>query len=301
MSRNAEKAKNMLNKWTALKEETALSNSGKSQNRNGERRPYLATLCKVLPDAEKWRREVIRDLIKKISDIQNAGLGESRLRDLNDEINKLLRERGHWERQIRSLGGPDYRISGKSDDGVGAMEGLELPGSRGYKYFGAARELPGIKQLFADAIAASSSGASLFDGFGSRKRGDVMRGLTPDYFGFRDEDDGILIPLEAKKSKELRTLLHSQWETDGGEQGARKRARQNGVKDERVEERSENGTNMGITLSAAEKMILERKKQLIANKYADILFSKELRVGVQSGLKIVEEDNYNNNDDTGKR
>ena len=115
----------------------------------------------------------------------------------------------------------------------------------------------------ADAIAASSSGASLFDGFGSRKRGDVMRGLTPDYFGFRDEDDGILIPLEAKKSKELRKLLHSQWEADGGEQGARKRARQNGVKDERVEERSENGTTMGITLSAAEKMILERKKQLI--------------------------------------
>jgi len=299
MSRNAEKAHNMLNKWTALKEETALSNSGKSQNRNGERRPYLATLCKVLPDAEKWRREVIRDLIKKISDIQNAGLGESRLRDLNDEINKLLRERGHWERQIRSLGGPDYRISGKNDDGVGVLEGLELPGSRGYKYFGAARELPGIKQLFADAVAASSSGASLFDGFGSRKRGDVMRGLTPDYFGFRDEDDGILIPLEAKKSNELRALLNVQWEADGGEQGARKRARQNGVKDERVEERSENGTTVGITLNVAEKMILERKKQLIANKYEDVPQNEEVRVDVQrGGLKIVEEDNDN---DTGKR
>ena len=31
-----------------------------------------------------------------------------RLRDLNDEINKLIREKGHWERRIVELGGPDY-------------------------------------------------------------------------------------------------------------------------------------------------------------------------------------------------
>ena len=39
-----------------------------------------------------------------------AGLGEFKLRDLNDEINKLLREKGHWEDQILVLGGPDYRV-----------------------------------------------------------------------------------------------------------------------------------------------------------------------------------------------
>ena len=31
-----------------------------------------------------------------------------RLRDLNDEINKLIREKGHWEKRIVELGGPDY-------------------------------------------------------------------------------------------------------------------------------------------------------------------------------------------------
>lgn len=31
-----------------------------------------------------------------------------RIRDLNDEINKLIREKGHWERRIVELGGPDY-------------------------------------------------------------------------------------------------------------------------------------------------------------------------------------------------
>jgi len=39
-----------------------------------------------------------------------AGLGEFKLRDLNDEINKLLREKGHWEERILELGGPDYKV-----------------------------------------------------------------------------------------------------------------------------------------------------------------------------------------------
>ncbi len=40
-----------------------------------------------------------------------AGLGEFRIRDLNDEINKLLREKRHWEARIKELGGPDYNVS----------------------------------------------------------------------------------------------------------------------------------------------------------------------------------------------
>ena len=39
-----------------------------------------------------------------------AGLGEFRIRDLNDEINKLLREKRHWEERIKELGGPDYNV-----------------------------------------------------------------------------------------------------------------------------------------------------------------------------------------------
>ena len=41
----------------------------------------------------------------------SAGLGEFKIRDLNDEINKLLREKGHWEVRIKELGGPDYGVS----------------------------------------------------------------------------------------------------------------------------------------------------------------------------------------------
>ena len=52
--------------------------------------------------------QIIREIAKKVAQIQNAGLGEFRIRDLNDEINKLLREKRHWESQIKELGGPDY-------------------------------------------------------------------------------------------------------------------------------------------------------------------------------------------------
>jgi len=75
-----------------------------------ERRPYLATECDNVKDAERWRIQIIREISKKVSQIQNPGLGEFRIRDLNDEINKLLREKRHWEDRILELGGPDYAV-----------------------------------------------------------------------------------------------------------------------------------------------------------------------------------------------
>lgn len=65
-----------------------------------ERRPYLATECDDVRKAERWRRQIIGEVSKKVAQIQNAGLGEFKLRDLNDEINKLLREKGHWEDRV---------------------------------------------------------------------------------------------------------------------------------------------------------------------------------------------------------
>jgi len=63
-----------------------------------EKRPALATECNSLHDCEKWRAQIIREIAKKVQEIQNAGLGEHRIRDLNDEINKLISRK-------RTLGG----------------------------------------------------------------------------------------------------------------------------------------------------------------------------------------------------
>lgn len=47
----------------------------------------------------------------QVGEIQNPGLGEFKIRDLNDEINKSLREKTHWDKRIIELGGPNYLVS----------------------------------------------------------------------------------------------------------------------------------------------------------------------------------------------
>lgn len=59
-----------------------------------------------------------------------AGLSDYEIRDLNDEINKLMREKRHWENQIIALGGANYRRNVAMLD----SEGKEVPGTKGYKY-----------------------------------------------------------------------------------------------------------------------------------------------------------------------
>lgn len=52
------------------------------------------------------------------------------VRDLNDEINKLLREKRNWENQIVALGGANYKRNVAMLD----EDGKEVPGTKGYKY-----------------------------------------------------------------------------------------------------------------------------------------------------------------------
>ncbi|KAL1116718.1 hypothetical protein AAG570_005194, partial [Ranatra chinensis] len=156
-----------------------------------QRRPFLASECTDLPQAEKWRIQIIREIARKVSQIQNAGLGEFRIRDLNDEINKLLREKGHWEAQIKDLGGPDYSTTGPK---MLDHEGKEVPGNRGYKYFGAARQLPGVRELFEQAPPPPPR----------KTRAELMKNIDADYYGYRDDEDGVLVPLE--KAEEARAI-----------------------------------------------------------------------------------------------
>lgn len=85
MARNEEKAMAMLNRWVKMKRSLNTKDKGK--------RPKNPEDTNNLQDAEYWRSQIIRELVKKVSDIQNASLGEHRIRDLNDEINALLKEK----------------------------------------------------------------------------------------------------------------------------------------------------------------------------------------------------------------
>uniref|UniRef100_H2ZCK9 Pre-mRNA-splicing factor ISY1 homolog n=1 Tax=Ciona savignyi TaxID=51511 RepID=H2ZCK9_CIOSA len=190
MARSAEKAVTALARFRKMKLE---------EGKVVERRPYLATDCHSLRKCEKWRRQIIGEVSRKVSQIQNAGLSDFQLRDLNDEINKLMREKGHWQDRIIELGGPNYwKIGPKMLD----HDGKEVPGNRGYKYFGAAKDLPGVRELFQKDAPKKPP----------KTRGALMKNIDADYYGYRDEDDGVIVPLEEELEKKLVDEAVAAWQ-----------------------------------------------------------------------------------------
>lgn len=124
MARNEEKAQSMLYRFREAK---AMEMGLVSRQ---DRRPRMAAHCKDLRQCEKWRGEILREISRKVTKIQDYGLTDYEVRDLNDEINKLMREKGHWENQIMALGGANYRRAAPAMLG---KDGKEVPGMRGYK------------------------------------------------------------------------------------------------------------------------------------------------------------------------
>jgi pre-mRNA-splicing factor ISY1 len=206
MARNEEKAQAMLNRFVAAK--SAANKEDKSQ------RPYLASECTDLADCERYRNQIIKEISKKVSLIQNEGLEEHKVRELNDAINKLMREKGHWERQIKSLGGPDHFRTAPTM--LNADDAEEVVPGKGYRYYGAAKKLPGVRELFSKPAPERQK----------RTRFEMMKGIDADYYGYRDDDDGVLEGLEAAASEERRQQLVEQWE---GEQAQRRAADPDGV------------------------------------------------------------------------
>uniref|UniRef100_A0A3Q0KL48 Pre-mRNA-splicing factor ISY1-like protein n=1 Tax=Schistosoma mansoni TaxID=6183 RepID=A0A3Q0KL48_SCHMA len=136
MARSAEKAMTALARWRAVYVDRV---------QETKKRPYIASECTGLKDSLYYRRQIVHEISRKIAQIQNPSLGEYKLRDLNDDINKLIREKSHWEDHIKNLGGPDFKAEAPK---MLEKEGKEVPGNRGYRYYGAARDLPGVRELF---------------------------------------------------------------------------------------------------------------------------------------------------------
>jgi pre-mRNA-splicing factor ISY1 len=214
MARPEEKAQAMLNKWVRMRDESDPNSTLSKQLRSArnQKRPHLASQCEHLSDALQYRKQIIREITEGVRKIQNSGLGEHAIRDLNDGINKLLREKFHWNKRIKELGGKDYNreerkamelaeqegsgVAGGGDGGGGEYS-QSLKGSGGYRYFGAAKDLPGVRELFARHAAKVTK----------RKRGDIYKYITPDYYGLRDEEDGVLLELEGDLAKERQKKL----------------------------------------------------------------------------------------------
>ncbi|XP_058755745.1 uncharacterized protein LOC131628951 [Vicia villosa] len=291
MARNEEKAQSMLNRFITMKAE--------EKKKPKERRPFLASECRDLNEADKWRQQIMREIGRKVAEIQNEGLGEHRLRDLNDEINKLIREKVHWERRIVELGGPNYaRHSAKMTDLDGNIVDVPNPSGRGpgYRYFGAAKKLPGVRELFEKPPELRKR----------RTRYDIYKRINAAYYGYRDDEDGILERLEEPAEEAMRDEADEEWRRlDMIKKEARKAVRsgevaevstaareilheeeEDVVEEERVKEREmrrlgekEREFIVHVPLpdeKEIEKMVLQKKKTDLLNKYvSDVLMEEQ--------------------------
>ncbi|KAL9608142.1 MAG: hypothetical protein Q9167_007009 [Letrouitia subvulpina] len=198
MARNSEKAQSMLFRFRAAQAaDLGILDLGRT------RRPKAITTITSIPACEKWRGQVLKEISRKVSKIQEASLSDFQIRDLNDEINKLMREKHMWELQIRNMGGPNYMRGGRVYD----EEGKEIPGAgKGYRYFGRARELPGVKEMFEAAKPKPEKPLE--------SRADLRKQVDAAYYGFFDEEDGTLLEYEKKREEELRKEMLEKGEED---------------------------------------------------------------------------------------
>ncbi|XP_076940286.1 uncharacterized protein LOC143609417 [Bidens hawaiensis] len=242
MARNEEKAQSMLNRFVTMKAE--------EKKKPKERRPFLASECRDLSDADKWRQQIMREIGRKVSEIQNEGLGEHRLRDLNDEINKLIREKVHWERRIVELGGPNYyKYSAKMTDLDGNIVDVPNPSGRGpgYRYFGAAKKLPGVKELFEKPPELRKR----------RSRYDIFKRIDAGYYGYRDEEDGVLERVEKGAEERMRAEAVAEWVRM---EEIKKEARQ-AVKSGEVVEVGAGGAARMILFEEEEDVVAEERRE----------------------------------------
>jgi pre-mRNA-splicing factor ISY1 len=165
----------------------------------------------------------------------------------------------------------------------------------GYRYFGAARKLPGVRELFDKPPEIRKR----------RTRYEIHKRINAGYYGYYDDEDGVLEPLEAAAEKRMRKEVVEEWHrvervrreamkgvvsgevvTAGGHSGEAARVVLfEGVEEEVEEERKleeeqrerEKVKEAGREFVAhvplpdekeIERMVLERKKKELLSKYA---------------------------------
>lgn len=177
--KNDEKTQAMLNRWVSMKRELALGGFA--------RRPTNPLDIATIDECKSWRDHASFEIAKLVTDIQNAGLGEQKLRAMNDEINKLLREKSLWEDRIRQLGGPDLKkvVIRQVDS-----QGQEIAGTDGYLYFGAAKDLPGVREFLQREVPGPPT-----------KTKDVLLKLIPkDYYETPEDEELLRLEQEAEEA-----------------------------------------------------------------------------------------------------
>ena len=232
MARNSEKANSMLHRY--------LQQKAQSDTDTHQRRPYLSTLVDNVNECEKWRKHIINEIVSKITEIQNPNLSESTALQLNEYINKLLREKSHWERRIKQLGGNDYSIIQQNIYDSNNVIEIDK-----YYYFGVSKNNKLVQKLI------------------QKKQYDIKHKYTlsqlesmvngTNYYGNDDSENNMLYSIERE--------LEQQLQHDAGYIDVSDNDINNDITNTLPTQQQQ------LTKQQIEQMLLEQKKAELLNKY----------------------------------
>lgn len=173
-SRPCESRNDLLNRWVRMKREEREEKSWE--------KPQDPGTVQSLAVCERWRKRVCEDIDKKLERLYNEPLPEAETRFLNDEVNQILREIRRWEIRIVELGGIDYSRVGHTTPGGDVLS----TDDNQYRYFGRARDLPGLRELLDAERQQKKEFASMRTRANKRA---LMDSVGPDYYGLYDDAD----------------------------------------------------------------------------------------------------------------
>ncbi|AQZ10588.1 ISY1 (YJR050W) [Zygosaccharomyces parabailii] len=150
MSRNVDKANSVLVRYQELQAEE----KGGYKDFSRYKRPKKVGSVRSIKEALEWRKQVVKELADKITNIYDPSLNDVQIEELNDRLNELYKEKDRWDWHItRVLHGTrprrDNIVSGKI--------------IKGKRYFGRAVELPQVKLLLKQELESRKKHKSLVD------------------------------------------------------------------------------------------------------------------------------------------
>merc|ERR1712151_899298 len=186
------------------------------------------------------------------------------------------------EDQIKALGGPDYKAAAPKDV---ETYGAELASHTGYKYFGADKDLPGVRELFETEVVPEAP---------RKTRKQLFKNIQPDYYGWRDEEDGMLLLAEQEAEIAAVAKEVARWKAETANRPPTKKAKVSDITDvprpaavEQPPAQSEAAKRTDTqavdfkayvdvpTMEDIERLILEKKKQALLNRYTSGSMQKQ--------------------------
>lgn len=164
---------------------------------NPQLRPRNVQRVKSLPQAEKWRSIILGEISSKLTEINDPSVNNLRIQELNDDLNKLVKDKRTWEYRIKELGGNDY-LRSKDITSTGLC-------SDGIWYFGRAKLLVDKKNVDLNTTTNTTKVEQRLKGKPLKQELSIMtsrkKRLDDQYYGKMETKE--LLEYEQNRSKEL--------------------------------------------------------------------------------------------------